>query len=279
MSRLSDLARTQIATGGVATAPPGSDTLSGSFTLAPGAGTGWRSGSGTSVFAVTKGVLTLRGATGCTSREYPAGQAVVVPAGRYLVANGGSAPLEFAGVFLGLTTGGAKPLVDGVGGPTPAGCTQAAGSPGASDTSVARGTMVPISEYGVSVPAEGEANRIVAEETKDVLVASYELQPKFSTGWVTHLPAIAVVTRGTMTYYEGQAGQCVIAAQYTAGQAYTHAGGLHLATNEGPEVVDMTVVYFNLPHGGAGAVVPVLGNTLDANDFTPLPPRDCPSLS
>jgi quercetin dioxygenase-like cupin family protein len=139
--------------------------------------------------------------------------------------------------------------------------------------------MVPVSEYGVSAPTQGAANRIVAAEAKDVLVTSYEFQPKFSTGWETHLPAIVVVTRGTMTYYEGQAGQCVIAGQYTAGQAYTHPGNLHLATNEGPEIVDLTVVYFNLPHGGAGAVVPVLGNTVDANDFTPLPPRDCPSLT
>lgn len=279
VSKLSDLARAQITAGATTMAPPETDSVVATYTFAPGAASGWRTAPGTSVFAVTKGALTLRGAKGCTSREVKAGQAAVVAPGRYMVVNAGSEPLEFAGAFLGLPKGTAKPLVDGAGGSAPSGCPSAPAAPGAAAGEHARGTMVPISEFGVSVPKPGEANRIVAEETKDVLVASYEFQPNFSTGWVTHLPALVIVTRGTMTYYEGQAGQCVIAAEYTAGQAYTHPGRLHLATNEGPEIVDMTVVYFNLPHGGAGGVVPVLGNTLDANDFTPLPPRDCPSLS
>ncbi len=279
ISRLSDLARSQVVAGGPATAPPGSDTFSASYTLAPGGGTGWRTARGTSVLAVTEGVLTLREAKGCKSRQFEAGQAAVVPAGSYLVANGGSEPLEFAGVFLGLRAGGDRPLVDGAAVPAPAGCSGSARVSGVVATAPARGTMVRLSEYGVSVPAKGTANRIVVEETKDVLVAAYELQPEFSTGWVTHLPAFAVVSSGTLTYFEGQAGQCIVAAEYSAGQAYSHPGGLHLASNEGSDPVEITVVYFNLPHGGAGAVVPVLGNTLDAVDFTPLPPRDCPSIS
>jgi quercetin dioxygenase-like cupin family protein len=279
ISKLQDLARAQAVGGGPATAPPGTDTGAASYTLPPGGGTGWRTAAGTVVLAVTEGKLTLRLAKGCATRELATGQAAVVPPGRFLIANGGTGPLRFAGIFMGLREDGPQPLAGGAGGPAPAGCAKPADGPQTVAAEQVRGTMVAISEYGVSVPKPGEANRIVVQEAKDVLVASYQFQPKFSTGWRTHLPALLIVTRGTMTYYEGQAGQCVIAGEYSAGQAYTHAGGLHLATNEGPEIVDMTAVYFNLPHGGAGALVPVLGNTLDANDFTPLPPRDCPSLS
>jgi hypothetical protein len=86
-----------------------------------------------------------------------------------------------------------------------------------------------------------------------------------------------MVTKGTLTYYEGHDGHCVKAGEFTAGQGYVHAAPVtHMPVNEGPEVVELTVVYFNLPHNARPA--PVVGNQTDAVNFAALPPADCPKL-
>ena len=69
----------------------------------------------------------------------------------------------------------------------------------------------------------------------------------------------------------------VSAGEFTAGQAYVHAAPVtHMAVNETPAVVEVTVVYFNLPHNAHPA--PLVGNQTDAVNFGALPPADCPRL-
>lgn len=273
LTKIDDVARAQLSDGGILGTPAGTDSSSAVYTLEPGSGTGWRTARGPAVFAVTEGVLALQSAKGCTTEEYKAGQAAVVPPGRYLLANAGGEPREFAGVFVNLKKGGAEPLTDGTGESAPAGCKGASGytaasTSGASVADVARGTMVPVAHYGRSVHALG-AKGVAVEAGKDVLVSYYSVLPGFSSGWSTHMPAVAIVTRGTFTYYEDfGGGKCAKSEVYTPGQAYTHVGGFHLGANEGTEPADVTIVYFNLPHGGNGAV-PVVGHTIDAVDFTP----------
>lgn len=188
--------------------------------------------------------------------------------------------LEFAGVFTGLPKGAPRPLVDGAGGPAPRGCGEdgpsAAGGASASAAEYTQGTMVPKAAYGQSLHAL-HAHAIDVEEGTDMAVGSYAFAPGFSTGWHTHAPALTIVTRGVVTYYEGRDGACVKSEEYRARQAYTHVGGLHIGTNDNAEPAHVVIVWFNLPHGGNSAV-PVLGTTLDVTDFTPLPPGDCPRL-
>jgi quercetin dioxygenase-like cupin family protein len=277
-SKISDLARVQVIEGGTAAAPPGTDAVSATYTLEPGFDSGWRTEPGTSVFAVTKGVLSVRDAKGCSTKEYRGGQAAVVPAGQYDIADAGDEPVEFAGIFLNLAPGAASPLVDGVAESAPTGCRDAGHAAFATATPAVsdhvRATMVPIAAYGHSVHARG-AHGITAEPATDMLVTSYEFPPGFSTGWITHQPQLAFVTRGTLTYYEGRDGRCVRSETYRPGQAFIHQGGLHMAVNEGTEPLDATIIYFNLPHGSPASFVPGAGS-LDGIDFTALPPTDCP---
>lgn len=281
LTKLSDLARAQMVEGGHVATPSGSDAVSSLYTFAPGTSGGWTTQSGASVLAVTKGALTLRTAKDCAAKKYEAGQAALVPAGKYLVANAGSEPLEFAGVFSKLDQKAAKPLVGVAAGTAPAACKgsgfAAASTSTAGVSEFVRGTLVPLAAYGKSLHAK-TAGGITVEAGKDMLIGSYTLLPGFSSGWATHMPAITIVSRGTFTYYEARDGGCVKSEEYVPGQAYTHVGGLHMGVNEGDEPVDLVIIYFNLPHGGVGQMVPGVGNTMDGIDFTPLPPAECPRL-
>lgn len=274
-----DHARGQFAEQATLATPAGKDVVVSSYTLAPGADSGWRTQPGPAVLAVTKGKLTLHSAEGCATKEYPAGQAAVVPAGRYLLHNTGSEPLEFSGTFANLTPG-PKPLADGLGEAAPANCEgmagYAAGRPsGASVADYVRGGLVNPDAYGHTAHA-GTADAIKIEAGKDVAVSSYKTEPGFSLGWTSHVPTIVVVTSGTATYYEGHDGKCVKTSSYTVGQGYVHnSRHTHMYVNEGNEPNEVTVVWFNIRHGDP---LPVVGSAADALDFSPLPPTDCPRL-
>jgi quercetin dioxygenase-like cupin family protein len=279
-SSFKDHARAQVAEKSTLKTPAGTEVVSASYTLAPGADTGWRSHAGQSVFAVSSGNLTLHDAAGCTTKEYPAGQAAVMAPGRYLIHNTGHAPLKFVGAFLNLAAGTPWPLVEGAGETAPTNCEgiagYAAGRPsGASVTDHARGGFVQANAYGHSLRG---TDVIEVEASKDMLVSSYHAEPGASTGWMHHAPALNIITRGTVTYYEAHDGKCMEAGKYTRGQAYNHAHAdrhSHMAVNEGNEAVESTAIYFNLPHGNP---IPVVGGQADAFDFSPLPSTDCPRV-
>lgn len=275
-----DHARGESADGGQARFTAGTDASSALYTVAAGAGSGWRTQPGTSVLAVTKGTMTVLDAHGCTTKEYPAGKAAVLPAGQYQVGNAASVPLEFAGFFLSLPSHGPKPLVEGAAEAGPPDCSRfaaaAAGDQGVSLADLGRGTFV--AEDGYSHHHAPGTVDVMAG--KDVGVSTYRFEPGFATGWHTHYgPSIAIVLRGTWAYYEGHDGKCVPAGRYTPGQAYTaipYAGHRHLAAVEGDEPVELIAMFLNMPRTYAG--VPVFGQQLDGNDFGPAPPADCPRL-
>jgi hypothetical protein len=73
-------------------ATSGYDVLSSTYTVAPGGDTGWRTGPGTTVLAVTKGVLKVEQAEGCAGRDLPAGKAIVLAPGKFRLHNAGSWP-------------------------------------------------------------------------------------------------------------------------------------------------------------------------------------------
>lgn len=139
-----------------------------------------------------------------------------------------------------------------------------------------RGVFVGPDAYRHSAHAH-HAGGINMEAGKDIYVVSYRAEPGATTGWMTHLPTLGIVTKGTLTYYEAHDGRCVKSGEFSAGQAYIHASPVtHMAVNEGPGVWEATYVYFNLPHNAHP--LPVAGNQTDAVNFAALPPRDCPRL-
>jgi quercetin dioxygenase-like cupin family protein len=234
------------------------------------------------VLVVTNGTLTLRSGSGCNLQEYVAGQAVVVPAGLHRLSNAGDQPLALSGALLDASANGPTPFIGGIEAAPPAGCGRLAAhglgtapSPGSVVRS-SRGIVVGADAYRHSDHAH-YASDIDAEPGTDILVTSIRVEPHSSSGWMRHKPTIGIITKGTLTYYEGHDGRCVKTGEFSAGQAYVHASPVtHMATNEGPETFEAIYVYFNLPHNSQP--LPVISNLTDSIDFAPLPPKDCPRL-
>lgn len=261
--------------------PAGSELAIASYTLVPGADSGWKHRTGPSVLAVIHGTLTLRSGSGCTLKEYVAGQAVVVPAGLHRLVNAGAQQVDLTGAFLDEAPDGATPFVDGAEAAPPPGCADVTGqglgtvpSP-VSLVRSSRGLVVGAGAYRDSHEVHYH-HGIDVEAGKDIAVMSIRAEPHGSGGWMRHKPVIGIVTKGTITYYQGGQGRCM-KHEFTAGQAYVHASPVTmLPVNEGPEAFEAIYVFFNLPHNPQP--LPVAGNLTDAIDWTPLPPHDCPRL-
>lgn len=258
--------------------PSGTGVSSTAYTLGAGTTSGWREIPGTALLALTQGTLTVQSAQGCASREYTAGQAAVVPAGVHQLRNGGSGPVGFVGVFLTPGAAADDPITASAAAPTPAGCGEVTAFSGGDLTAAPLGaaTFVPAGSYSHAAPAD---EPIRVEPGKDILVSTYVVEPGTSFGWHTHpQPYIGVITRGTLTYYEGHGGKCELAGVYSAGQAFSvipGEGHQHLGGNYGDETLEVYGVYVNM---ASRTPVPMFGNQLDANDFSPTPPADCPKL-
>jgi quercetin dioxygenase-like cupin family protein len=269
-AKFTDYARVQAADSGSVPINGGTSLAIGLYSIAAGGKTGWRSVPGPMVLAVTKGKLMLHGGEGCATKEYAAGQGATVPAGTYLVHNAGSEPLEFVGAFFDQPAGTPKPLADGPTAPAPAGCT---------------GVMATAAPSGVSLnhPLAGTVSTafyshqatLDVQSGKDMYAGTYDFAPGWSSGWISHRPAINIVEAGTLGYIEAKDGKCNDSEYYTAGQAFYHPAHRHMAYTKGSEHVLLTSIFFDLPHD---TPLPVIGNTITAVDFTQAPPADCMRL-
>jgi len=240
----------------------------GSYSVAPGAVTGWRKLPGTTVLAVNKGKLMLHGGEGCPAKDYAAGQAAVIPAGVYEVHNAGSEPLEFFGAFFGQPKGTTKPLVEGPTEAAPAGCPEvkAAGVP-------PDGVAVATSAAGLFVPNYyNQGSTLEIKAGGDIFASRYDAAPGWSSGWFAHYPAVNVMEAGELTYVEAKNGKCDESEVYRAGDSFYHPRHRHIAANYGKDHMVITTIYFGLPHGES---LPGPGNHLVAADFTQAPPADC----
>lgn len=269
-----DHRRGQVAEGGQVGTPGGSQAFYATYTLGPGASTGWRALPGAAVLLVTEGTAMVHGAEGCTVQEVGAGRAAVLPAGTVALHNNGSAPLSVFAALFALPVASADPLNGPPSGQAPPGCGVPSGAalPG---RQMARGTFLRADNYSGHGMQRSEVNGL--EPGSDVLVSSYELAPGASSGWINHRGQFGIITAGTLTYYEGHDGECHRTDSYSAGQAFVHLPHHHLAVNEGERPMKLVLLHFNVPHNASPA--PVVGNQADAFDFTPLPPADCPRLN
>ncbi|HEV8627585.1 MAG TPA: cupin domain-containing protein [Acidimicrobiia bacterium] len=268
--KYTDYARAQLIESANVPIVGGTTLVRGSYSVAPGGVSGWRSLPGTTVLAVTKGKLMLHGGEGCAAKDYAAGQAAVIPAGVYQVHNAGSEPLEFFGAFFGQPKGMTKPLAEGPTEEAPAGCTEVKAA-GASPS----GVSVPTSAAGLFVGSyysQGATLEIKAGQ--DIFATQYDAPPGWSSGWFAHYPAVNVMEAGDLTYVEAKNGKCDESEVYHAGDSFYHPRHRHLATT-GKDRMVITTIYFGLPHGES---LPGPGNQLTAADFSQAPPADCPRL-
>jgi quercetin dioxygenase-like cupin family protein len=282
--RFRDLARARVVNGGILPLRAGTSVRSASYSIPSGGSSGWHTLPGPAVLAVTAGTMRLSQGDGCSSRDYPAGQAVVAPAGTLLALSPANGPLRFASLFLGLAAADRDPLVEGPES-RPRGCTAADAAPQpreVTETDVATGTLAAVyhaqgEHHGGAHNGEADDDAIDAKAGTDVVINAFEVEPGFSTGWYRHRPAIGIMQAGTLTYYEGRDGQCVKSDEYTAGQAWYHETHTHMAVNEGRDTAKITSIAFDVPTKDV-TTPPVVGNVTDVYDFTPLPPPDCPRL-
>jgi quercetin dioxygenase-like cupin family protein len=263
-------------------APSGRQVESSTYTVAPGGDTGWRTGPGTTALAVTKGLLRVEQAEGCASQDIAAGNALVLPPGKFRLQNAGKGPVDLLANFTGLLGGGGTPLGDGPAEAAPA-CAGFAGAAVANGVSTSKSFRGDLSAYfqqyhaghGAGQASDTSGSReLPVEAGKDAVMITFELQPGFSTGWFTHTPHVAVITKGTWAFYEARDGKCQIVEQYHAGDAWVHPVHRHLGAVQGNEPVEITVFGFNLKHGEP---MPVLGSNPDHLDFTQAPPSECPT--
>ncbi|HKN37648.1 MAG TPA: hypothetical protein VJ456_00915 [Acidimicrobiia bacterium] len=263
-------------------APSGHDVESSTYTVAPGGDTGWRTGPGTTALAVTKGVLKVEQAEGCASRDLPAGSSLVLPPGTFRLHNAGQAPVELLANFTGLPHGGGAPLVDGPAEAAPpcAGFAAAAVASGISTAKSFRGDPTPYFQQAHAGHGGGEAygasatKELSVEAGKDAFMATFELQPGFSTGWFAHTPHVAILTKGAWAFYGDRDGKCEKVEEYRVGDAWVHDVHRHLGAVQGNEPAEITVFGFNMRHGQP---MPVFDSNPDHFDFTQAPPADCPT--
>ena len=263
-------------------APSGHDVESSTYTLAPGGDTGWRTGSGTTALAVTKGVLKVDQADGCASRDLPAANTLVLAPGKFRLHNAGQEPVELLANFTDLPHGGGTPLVDGPTEPAPActGFAAAAVPTGVSTAKSFRGDPTPYFRQAHAGHGGGTANdayptkELTVQAGKDAFMSTFELQPGFSTGWFAHTEHVAIITKGTWAFYGDRDGKCQVVEEYHAGDAWVHDVHRHLGAVQGSEPVEITLFGFNLKHGEP---MPVFGSNPDHFDFTQPPPADCPT--
>ena len=268
----------QVANGTVA-ASSNYDVQSTTYTLAPGGDTGWRTGPGTTALIVTKGTLKIEQAEGCASKDLQG--ALVLPPGQFRLQNAGQEPVELLANFTGLSHGGGSPL-DGPADSAPAcaGFSAAAVATGVSAAQSFRGDISPYFRqahhgHGADDPYAGSASRELSVEAgKDAFMGTFTLQPGFSTGWFTHTPHIAILTKGTWAFYEARDGKCEKVEEYHAGEAWIHPIHRHLGAVQGNEPAEITLFGFNMKHGEPA---PALNSQPDHFDFFQSPPSECPT--
>jgi len=271
--------RAQQVANGKVIAPTGHDVDSSIIAVAPGGDTGWRTGPGSTALAVTKGSLKVEQAEGCTSRDLAAGSALVLAPGKFRLQNTGQQPVELLANFTGLAHGGATPLADGPAEAAPpcAGFGAAAVASGISTSKSFRGDP---SAYFRQEPhaghgsAYGEYQELSIEAGKDAFMGTFTLQPGFSTGWFSHTPHVAILTKGSWAFYEARDGKCEKVEEYHAGDAWVHPVHKHLGAVVGNEPAEITLFGFNMKHGDPA---PFFNSQPDHFDFLYAPPSECPT--
>jgi quercetin dioxygenase-like cupin family protein len=272
--------RAQQVANGKVVAPSGHDVESSTYTVAPAGDTGWRTGPGTTALAVTKGSLKVEQAEGCASRDLAAGNALVLPPGKFRLHNAGQGPVELLANFTGLPHGGGAPLVDGPAEAAPpcAGFGAAAVPSGISMAKSFRGDPSPYFAQAHGghggAAAYGASQELPVDAGKDAFMITLVLQPGFSTGWFAHTPHVAILSKGEWAFFEARDGKCEKVEDYHAGDAWVHPVHRHLGAVQGNEPAEITLFGFDMRHGEP---MPVFGSQPDHFDFFYAPPSECPT--
>jgi quercetin dioxygenase-like cupin family protein len=136
-------------------------------------------------------------------------------------------------------------------------------STGFTSSTLAKAQFGELDSHLHSVPADWQ-EMIKTKGLSDLYVQSNVWAPGGSTGWHTHPgPSLVIVTKGTLTVYEGDDPSCtphVYSANGTNAFVDIGGGDVHLVRNEGTEEA-RTVAVQLIPSGAARRIdVPDPGN-------------------
>lgn len=100
----------------------------------------------------------------------------------------------------------------------------------------------------------GDHNEVIHVATSaDTVMQRIVIAPGGATGWHSHPgPAIALITRGELTLYDGDDPSCV-GHPYGVGQGFVDAGQghVHLGRNLSGQETEVWVTYLDVPPGGS----------------------------
>jgi quercetin dioxygenase-like cupin family protein len=123
-------------------------------------------------------------------------------------------------------------------------------------TILARGAFAAPTDVKIKSTLGGTKRIVNVMNSADVIVQNVTIEPGAQTGWHSHPgPAVAVVTAGTLTLYQGDDPDCG-GETFTAGQVFVDPGqgNVHNARNEGTVGVSVYVTYFDVPPGSGPAI-------------------------
>jgi quercetin dioxygenase-like cupin family protein len=123
---------------------------------------------------------------------------------------------------------------------------------------LARGPFADHVNLKLAAVVAGHKETVKVRGAADTIVQQVTVQPGGFTGWHSHPgPAVVVVQQGALTYYDGEDPSCT---PYTYGPGETFVdlgqGHVHSARNEGTEVVEIFVTYFDVPPDVTSPFVP-----------------------
>lgn len=116
-------------------------------------------------------------------------------------------------------------------------------------TILARGPFTDRVDLKVKAVVGGQRDVVQVHDAADTIVQQVTVQPGGFTGWHSHPgPAVVVVQEGTFTYYDGEDRSCT-PYPYGPGETFVDLGQghVHSARNEGTQVVQVYVMYFDVP--------------------------------
>jgi len=122
---------------------------------------------------------------------------------------------------------------------------------GAVGTVRARAAFADPVDIKLKVGAHNEVLHV--PNARDTVMQQIIIAPGGHTGWHSHPgPAIALITRGELTLYDGDNPSCV-GVPYGVGQAFVDSGQahVHLGRNLSGQETEVWVTYLDVPPGGS----------------------------
>ena len=123
-----------------------------------------------------------------------------------------------------------------------------------SATVFARASFADPTDLKLKIDLPGPGKDVIrVNNSQETVVQQVIIAPGGHTGWHSHPgPTLVLIKSGQMSFYDGEEPTCTVRT-YSVGEAFIDSGQghVHIARNEGTENLELWVIYFDVPPGGA----------------------------